>query len=164
MFRILKFLLLFLLFSCQQNNYKSTIVENNIINEKFLQQANDPEKALISMYLFAFGNECKMDTAFVKFKILKSLNIDNECNTEHIDFLKQWFNSNMYMLNKLQNCPNLPYNFAIQNKIKKVELEKQNDTLTIIINVKGVNESQEKAWNITQKDSYIVKNNSLLKI
>ena len=82
MFRILKFLLLFLLFSCQQNNYKSTIVENNIINEKFLQQANDPEKALISMYLFAFGNECKMDTAFVKFKILKSLNIDNECNTD----------------------------------------------------------------------------------
>ena len=164
MFRALKFLLLFLLFSCQQNSYKTTIVENNSINKNFLQKANDSEKALISMYLFAFGNECKMDTTLVKCKILQSLNIDNECNTEHIDFLKQWFTSNKYMLNKLQNCPNLPYNFAIQNKIKKLELEKQNDTLTIIINVKGVNESQEKTWNITQIDHYIIKNKSLLKI
>jgi hypothetical protein len=68
------------------------------------------------------------------------------------------------MLIKLQNCSNLPYNFAIQNQIEKIGIIKQNDTLTIIFNVKGVNESQEKTWDITQKNNYIVKNKTLVKI
>lgn len=162
--KALFFILIFTLFACQNNNYKIAVVENDNVNQKFLQKANNPEKALISMYLFAYGNECRENTSSIKCKILKSLNIDNECNAKHIEFLKQWFATNKLMLIKLQNCPNLPHNFAIQNQIKKIEIIKQNDTLTIIFNVKGVNESQEKTWDITQEKSYIIKNKTLVKI
>ena len=164
MHKALFFILIFTLFACQNNSYEITVVENNNINKEFLQKANNPEKALISMYLFAYGNECRKNTSSVKCEILKSLHIDNECNTKHVNFLKQWFATNKLMLIKLQNCPNLPHNFAIQNQIEKIGIIKQNDTLTIIFNVKGVNESQEKTWDITQEDNYIVKNKTLVKI
>jgi len=164
MYKILFYLLIFIFFSCQNNNYEITVVENDNVNKEFLQKANNPEKALISMYLFAYGNECKINTSSVKCKILKSLNIGNECNTKHVEFLKQWFATNRLMLIKLQNCPNLPYNFAIQNQIEEIGIIKQNDTLTILFNVKGVNQSQEKTWDITQKDSYIIMNETLVKI
>ncbi len=164
MYKILFYILITSLLSCQNNNYEITVAENNNINKDYLQKVNNQEKALISMYLYAYGNECKNSTSTLKCKILKSLNIDNECNTEHIKFLKQWFSTNNLMLIKLQHCPNIPFNFAIQNQIKKIGMIKKNDTLTIIFNVKGINESQEKTWDITQKDSYIIKNKTLLKI
>ncbi len=164
MYKILFFILIFTLFACQNNNYEATVAKNNNINTEFLQKTDDAEKALICMYLFAYGNECKINTSSVKCEILKSLNIDNECNSKHVEFLKQWFITNKLMLIKLQNCPNLPYNFAIQNQIEEIGIIKQNDTLTILFNVKGVNQSQEKTWDITQKDSYIIMNETLVKI
>ena len=164
MHKLLLYTLVFFLFACQNYNFEITVAEGNIINSEYLQKAEDSEIALICMYLYAYGNECKKDTSAIKCNILKSLHIDNECNTQHLEFLKKWFITNELMLIKLQKCPNLPYNFAIQNHIEKIGIIKHNDTLTIVFNVKGVNESQEKTWEFAQKDMYIVKNKTLLKI
>ena len=164
MYKPLLFTIILFLFGCQNKNYEITIADSKKINNDFLQNLEDSEKALISMYLLAYGNECSSDKITLKCKILEDLNIDNECDKKHIEFLKQWFSSNKLMLIKLQNCPNLPHNFAIQNRIEKIILKKKKDTLTIIFNIKGINESQEKTWNFTQKDRYIIKNKGLIKI
>lgn len=152
--------------SCNQKykNHTTVVFENNVINSEFLQTINPPEKALLSGYLFAYGNECLSDSTSTKCKILKTLNVKNECDEQHIDFLKKWFSKEVLMSYKLQKCPNLPHTFAIQNTFDKIVMKRNSDTITITIKVKGINESQEKNWNIEQTDSYLIKDENLIKI
>jgi len=74
MHKLLLYTLVFFLFACQNYNFEITVAEGNIINSEYLQKAEDPEIALICMYLYAYGNECKKDTSAIKCNILKQLN------------------------------------------------------------------------------------------
>ena len=103
-----------------------------------------PEKALISGYLFAYANECITNSEKNKCKLLARLNIDNECSSNHINFLRGWFKNDNLMQYKLLNCPNLPHNFAVQNSIKKIVLKRASDTLSITLKASGMNTIQEK--------------------
>ncbi len=158
-------MLLFLLqISCKQNARESTtiILENGMVNADFFQTIDEPERALLCWYLFAYGNECIASSEKSKCKLLTLLDVENECSEKHTRFLKLWFADDIYMNNKLQRCPNLPVNAAIQNSFQKIILNRVSDTLTITIKVDGLNESQEKSWNMEQTDSYLI-NDSILK-
>ncbi len=160
------FLILFILSSCQEDseNYSVVILENEEINSEFLQTINEPEKALLCVYLFAYGNECLSNSTAAKCNILKELKIENECEEQHKTFLKKWFKKEILMKHKLQNCPNLPSNFAIQNTLEKIVLSRVSDTISITIKVKGINETQEKNWNIEQTNSYLINDSAFIKI
>ena len=157
-------ILINLLISCQQKeiNYSEVILENEIINTEFLQETDASEKALINGYLFAYGNECTSEKSHIKCDILKELSIENECDSDHISKLQKWFSEDLMMKIKLLNCPNLPQKGAIQNTIYKIELKRKNDTITIVFGVKGLNNSQEKSWDIEQSNSYIIKNETFI--
>jgi hypothetical protein len=155
-----------LVFSCQSEEilYSETIIDNGIVNTEFLTTVDEVEKALICGYLFAYGNECNDTPTNVKCQVLNDLNITNECDTNHINFLNDWFKNDIIMFYKLKNCPNLPSNSAIQNEIKHMSLYRNNDTLKINILVYGLNNSEEKNWNTEQTDTYLIKNNTFSKI
>ena len=157
--------LLLLQTSCKQNtrNYTHIIVENKIVNATVLQKIDNPEKALLSWYLFAYGNECTTDSNKTKCQILKLLAIDDECDKEHIDFLNKWLNKNILIQLKLRNCPSLPHKSAIQNNIEKIVIKRVSDTLSISIKVSGMNTIQEKFWTIEKTESLILNNNTLTK-
>ncbi len=151
--------------SCQNQpiKYKHVVYQNNKVNFKVLKTISNTEKALLTMYLFAYGNECsKKETA--KCKILKNLNISNECNTAHINTLKKWFKKDYLFQLKLNNCPVLPNEAAIQNKFEYIKIIRNQDTITIQYNLKGMNNSQEKSWNFNRIDSYLIKNKMLIKL
>ena len=160
------FLVVFTLFGCKQktSNYTVTVLENTIINSEFLQTISPPEKALLSWYLYAYGNECDEGSNTNKCKILKELKIFNECETDHLNNLLKWFSTDMLAVYKLKNCPNLSSSSAIQNSIDKIVLSRNNKTLTIDYKIKGLNNIQEKSWNIERSDSYLIKDNSIQKI
>jgi len=164
--KLLLFLLITIsLISCKKEpNYSVVIWDNVEMNSEFLQKTDIPEKALISGFLLAYANECSSEKETIKCNILKQLNIENECNEQHISFLKKWFSEDIMIKIKLLNCPNLPLNGAIQNNIKKIELKRNSDHITISIHVKGLNNSQEKSWDIEQTNSYIIKNNKFIPI
>lgn len=166
MYKLFLLLILATCFACQNpNNYsKKTIVENKKVNFKNLQNLEDSEMAIISMYLFAYGNDCDTKKDKIKCQILNILKIENECNSKHISFLKKWFNKDKLLLIKLNNCPTLPHNGSIQNQFETLKLSKQKDTLIIIYNILGLNNSQEKTWNFHGKDKYLIKNSSFIKI
>ncbi len=161
------FLFLLLLFiSCKKKAIKYTqiVVDNNQVNTFFLKQLQAPEKALICGYLFAYGNECIADSDNNKCKLLTALHVEDECSKAHLKFLKEWFKNDIIMQYKLRNCPNLPHNFAIQNTIDKIVLKRTGDTLNIQYAIKGMNNSQEKSWNIIREDNYLIQSNTLQKI
>jgi len=163
---IIFILLSFYIFSCQNEEikYNEIIIENNQINSQFLSSLGNSERALITGYLYAYGNQCLDTSTNVKAKILKQLNIKNECDSLHLDFLSQWFKNDVILFYKLKSCPNLPFDSAIQNEIKEMSLHRHNDTLTISVLVYGLNNSQEKNWNSTQSETFVIKNNTFHKV
>lgn len=161
----LLFVILLVCYSCtKQENKTSVILENEKINPEVIKSLDDSERALLSWYLYAYGNACEDNATKNKCKILKELNILDECNPEHLDNLLQWFSKDLLAPYKLKKCPNMPSNSAIQNAFKKIILTKKADALLIEYNIMGMNNSQEKSWNINTIDSYLIKDLTLVKI
>jgi len=156
----------FFIISCVEENsdYSVMIYDGNTIDSVFLQKCNIPEKAIISGYLFAYANECSSEKEVVKCDILNFLSIENECDENHISFLKGWFSEDIMVKIKLLNCPNLPSDGVIQNTIKSIELKRKKDTIKIRMHVTGLNNSQEKTWDINQTHAYLIKNNTFISL
>lgn len=155
-----------MLWSCtkQTETVKNVVFENGKINTTFINQIQDSEKALLAWYLYAYGNECVEGRDNIKCELLERLQIMDECAVDHIGFLKQWFAKDAMANFKLKNCPNMPVKSAIQNTFDKIVLMTKGDTLSIQYDIKGLNNSQEKSWNISQTDVYLIVESTLVKV
>ena len=155
-----------LLIACnkQSTHYSHTIVENEKLHIEALKSINKQEKILLLGYLAIYGNECVDNSDKIKCKILKELQIKDECNFNNKKLLKKWFKTDVIKSIKLKNCPNLPFAGAIQNRIKKLIIAQNQDTIQITIRVVGMNTSQEKNWDIEQIERFLIKNNTFIKI
>lgn len=163
---LLILIVLFLASSCQvSKDYDEKImIENNNVYFQNLNDLTQVENALIQMYLYAYGNACNPKNNSAKCKILKHLQIEDECDQKNILFLNNWFSNNVLFLQKLKKCPSINSDSPIQNKFEYLKLSKQKDTITIFFNVKGLNNSQEKSWNYHGNDKFLIKRKSLIKI
>ncbi len=163
---LLILIVLFLASSCQvSKDYdEKIIIQNNNVYFQNLNDLTQVENALIQMYLYAYGNACNPKNNSAKCKILKHLQIEDECDQKNILFLNNWFSNNVLLLQKLKKCPAIKSDSPIQNKFEYLKLSKQKDTVTIFFNVKGLNNSQEKSWNYHGNDKFLIKRKSLIKI
>ena len=160
------FILFFLVVSCQESSegYSVVILENEAINSDFLKTIEEPEIALLSWYLFSYGNECDETSSKSKCKLLSELTIDNECNSAHLDHLLQWFSKDMLAVYKLKSCPNIAKDSPIQNTFEFISLQRNADTMSITYTVKGINSVQEESWNTTRTEAYLIRNKTFFKI
>ena len=154
------------LFSCEdvKNNYHLVIADNDKISTDHIRSLDEPGKALLSWYLYAYGNQCKKASSKIKCQILNEMGIEDECRSQHLNNLLKWFSNDMLVVYKLNKCPNLPIDSAIQNTFEKIELIRNVDTLSIRYSINGLNTIQEKSWNISKTDSYLIFNNTFSKI
>ena len=152
--------------SCNNEiNYSEVVLDNNNVNKLYLENIQLPERALLSWYLYAYGNECTDDSDKNKCILLETLKIKNECSVDHINFLNKWLSANKLISYKLKKkCPILPVKGSIKNKIDYLKLTRISDTLSILIKVKGMNNAEEKTWDIEQEDAYRIDGNTLVKI
>ena len=67
------------------------------------------------------------------------------------------------LLFKLKKCPNMPSNSAIQNSIDEIIIRSDNEIISIEYKIKGLNNIQEKSWNVHQTDSFLIKGFTLVK-
>lgn len=164
--QFIAFLIILILFSCQESkeSYSVVILENETINSEFLQIINDPEKALLNWYLFAYGNECDESSSKIKCKLLRDLGVEDECDSNHLNNLLQWFSKDMLAVYKLSSCPNIAKESSIQNTFEFISLQRKSDTLSITYTVKGINSVQEKSWNMTQTGTFLIRNGTFFKI
>ena len=124
----------------------------------------EAEKALLGGYLFAYGNECNAQSQKKKCELLTLLHVEDECEEKYVDMLKRWFEKDMLMYPKLQTCPALAVNFAIQNTYNKISMQRNGDTMSIGIEVSGLNQAQEKNWLIEQTHTYLIEKNTFIRI
>jgi hypothetical protein len=155
-------LLLLCCFSCNET-YEIVVLEDDYINIDYLKNIKEPERALLSWYLYAYGNECSETSEKNKCKLLAILNVKNECSSEHLNFLSQWLSKDILAVYKLKKCPNLPKASAIQNTIDKIVLTRDGDKISISYKIKGLNNSQEKSWNIERTDVFTINNRTFIK-
>ena len=148
--------LLFLSCQAEQNDYSLTILENGMIDSTFIKEIDEPGRMLLGWYLYAYGNECTVDSEKPKCQLLSLLSVDNECDTSYIGSLKQWFEGDVYRSIKLRDCPSLSVKGAIQNEFKDIALERSQDTLSISFRVDGMNNSQEKSWNVMRVEQFLI--------
>ena len=152
--------------SCKQETitYSHKIIANNTINTELIKNMQTPERAMLQGYLFVYGNACAPSSDKIKCKVLAALKIEDECEKKQMDFIKKWFKKDIIKALKMKKCPNLAYKSAIQNRIKELTITRNADTIRTTIHVMGMNTSQEKNWNITQTETYIIRDNSFTKI
>jgi len=164
--KLLLLILLFFVISCQvSKDYdEKFIIQNNKVLFQNLNDLTEVEKALIQMYLYAYGNACSSKNNSAKCKILKYLLIEDECDQKNILFLVNWFSNDILLLQKLKKCPSINSDSPIQNKFEYLKLSKQKDTISISFNVKGLNNSQEKSWDFHRNEKYLIQNKKLIKI
>jgi len=166
----MKYLLLIFLvitqISCKTKpkNYTRVILDEDGVNTNDILNIDQAEKALVFWYLYAYGNECENNSSKIKCQLLKDMNIVDECSKSHLNNLLQWFSNDMLAVYKLNKCPNLTSKSAIQNSFKKISLIRKCDTISINFSVTGINTLQEKSWNITQIDTYIINNQTFTKV
>ena len=151
-------LILLVLISCKQNenHYAITILDQNEIQLENLQKLDLEGKNLLIGYLYAYGNECQNTSTSSKCQILNSLDVEDECDEAHLYNLRNWFSEVILIKYKLNDCPALPFDHATQNSFEKIVIERHSDNLSITYRIKGVNESQEKNWNLEQTDQYLI--------
>ena len=152
------------IFGCGTNNdYALLVSEHDAISNINFEILDEPGRAILYWYLFAYGNECQ-DSKGLKCKILEKMKIQDECDENHIAFMEKWVKNNVLMQYKLQKCPNLPYNFAVKNIIEKIDLHRHRDTITMRFKVRGINALAEKSWNIDQTAAYLVDGDSVIQL
>ena len=163
---LLILIVLFLASSCQvSKDYdEKIIIQNNNVYFQNLNDLTQVENALIQMYLYAYGNACNPKNNSAKCKILRYLQIEDECAQNNILFLNNWFSNNILLLQKIKKCPSIKSDSPIQNKFEYLKLSKQKDTISISFNVKGLNNSQEKSWDFHRNEKYLIQNKKLIKI
>ncbi len=160
------FLFLFMLFGCIQSNlkYSVTILDEDRINTEVLQSINEPDRALVSWYLFTYGNACGQSSDSNKCKLLAFLEIEDECSSKHIDYLRKWFSQGPIIQFKLKNCPAMAENSAIQNTIDRIIINRNSDTIAISYFIKGLNIREEKSWNVDRTDSFLINGDKMVQI
>ncbi len=144
--------------------YSHKIIANNTVNIELIKTMQIPEKAMLQGYLFVYGNACTPSSKKIKCKALEVLKIKDECEKKQMDFIKKWFKNDVIKALKMQKCPNLANKASIQNKIKELTITRNADTIKTTIHVIGMNTSQEKNWDITQTEAYLIKNNTFIKL
>ena len=163
---VFSILLVCSLVSCQTStlDYSVVVVRDGVVDSSFVDKIDEPARMLMGWYLFAYGNECGLENKKPKCQILNLLSVGNECDTVYLGALRKWFKDDMYRSIKLKKCPSLSAKGAIQNEFKYLYLERHQDTLSISYRVDGLNNSQEKSWNVERVERFIVVDNSLLSV
>ncbi|MFN7115563.1 MAG: hypothetical protein ACK4TA_02120 [Saprospiraceae bacterium] len=157
-------------FLWRENQYDAELkdtVNTIVINEAFCKNMSDAEKAALGFVGTFIGSECwwdgeaKEDRSNLKCKILTSLNLGYQCSEQHIGFLKQWFKNDKTALEKLNDCPTIPYTATIQETFNDIRLTTKGDKITVWYAASGVNLREEQEWDWTEEITFQVNGNDL---
>ncbi len=147
------FLLLLLSVACTREKH-FVIVDESGIHPSALTQLDADEHHLLEGYLYLYGNACQGEKPSVKCRILQELHVRDECNPAYRKALEETFALVPVMKYKFSNCPVLKEDAAIQNHFIRIEMTRRRDRHVFSYAIQGINQAQEKTWNISGKDTF----------
>ena len=137
-------------------------VNSIFINEAFVNSISDQEKAAVAFVATFVGNECSWDGGVnkdrsnLKCKILNVLDLGYQCSDSHLGFLRRWFANDEKALKDLAICGTMPDGATVQTTFDEIDIITNDDqnTLSVIYKVIGMNMRESKTWSYTQTDYF----------
>nr|WP_068891043.1 hypothetical protein [Pedobacter panaciterrae] len=123
-----------------------------VLNEDFLKNVTDFQRAAIGYIATQAGNDChwdgprKEDESNLKCKLLTALNLGYMCSSQHLSFLKKWFRQDEKSMEELQRCSKRAVDDPISDKFNYILLISKGETLTITYEAKGRNLDDLRGW------------------
>ncbi|WP_433896508.1 hypothetical protein [Sphingobacterium mizutaii] len=145
-------------------------VSSLVLNEDYIKNISDPERAVLGLIATFVGNECawdgeaKADRSNLKCKILWALDLGYQCSTKQMDFLRQWFRAEPKILEELKNCPTTPDGATIQDTFDEINLEVKGNQILVSFKANGINLRDATSWNWTEDHTYELKGDELFLI
>lgn len=146
----------------------ATDINTIVLNENYLKNISDPEKAALAYVATFIGNECTWDgeandnRGNLKCKILTALDLGYQCSEQHLGFLRFWFRNNKEILKELENCPTTPDGATIQDTFDEIRVEVSENKIIIFFRANGINLREGKSWNWTEKHFFEFRRNELV--
>lgn len=138
------------------------------LNDDFIKNITEPEKAALAYVATFVGNECEWDGPVgedrenLKCKIPWALGLRYQCSHEHLDFLKSWFRNNPEVLKELAACPTIPDGANSQSTFDEIHLEVQGNQIIVFFKATGINLRAGKTWDWTEKHFFTFKDDHLI--
>ncbi|MEZ5009578.1 MAG: hypothetical protein R2753_15640 [Chitinophagales bacterium] len=143
-------------------------VNTIILNEDYIQDISEPEKAALAYVATFIGNECqwdenvKEDRSNLKCKILWALELGYQCSNQHLDFLKAWFRNNETVLETFQSCPTTPDGATIQNTFEEINVATKGNQIIVSFKGSGMNLRASESWTWNEKHIFKFNENELI--
>ncbi len=152
------------------NKELETEINSIVINDEYIKNISEPEKAALGYAAVFIENECEWDGNMaenrgnLKCKILPALNLGYQCSNTHLEFLKRWFRNNETVLKELERCPTKPDGATEQNTFDEINIDINENNITVFFNGSGYNLRESETWNWTEKHYFEFKENELILI
>ena len=158
-------------FLWRETHYDSALetdINSIMLNEDYIKNISEPEKAALAYVATFIGNECEWDgnpnesRSNLKCKILWALDLRYQCSDRHLDYLRFWFRSNEKILKEFENCRTKPDGATIQNTFDEINLEVNDNKIIVSFKASGINLREGESWNWTEKQFFEFKENELI--
>ncbi|MFD2909420.1 hypothetical protein ACFSX9_11840 [Flavobacterium ardleyense] len=158
-------------FLWRENLYNKELKANFnsiVLNENYIAQISEPEKAALAYVSTFVGNECGWDgTAAenrtnLKCKILSALDLGYQCSYTHLELIRYWFRNDKDILKEIENCPTTPDGATIQDTFDEITIETKGNQITVYFKANGINMREGTSWSWDEKHYFEFKNNELI--
>ncbi|SHO64314.1 hypothetical protein A8938_3373 [Algoriphagus zhangzhouensis] len=151
-------------FLTREDSYDESVkanISSMVINQSYLHNISEPERAALGYIAFDIGNECQwgydsQGKRALYCQIVTALNLDYQCSDTQLDFLRKWFTKDRVANEKLKSCPTIPNTATIQSTFDEILIQKDESNKTITVNSKitGINIRESKSWKWSQTDVF----------
>lgn len=149
----------------RENKYDEELkaeINTIILNNEFLENITQPEKAALGYVATFIGNECEWDVkpnknrSNLNCQILSALGLGYQCSNTHLGFLRKWFLKDTVALKKLETCPTIPNTATQQTTFNEILIETntQQQTITIRCKISAINTRTSNVKQFTSVDTF----------
>lgn len=143
---------------------KESAYDDLELNQDYLKNITDPEKAALGYVATFIGNDCDWDgdsTENLKCKIISAVGLGSQCSTKHLEFLRHWFRKDKNIVQELENCPKTPVTATVQETFNEIYMKVDGKRITVSFKANGVNLRAEQSWSWSEEQVFDFKEGRL---
>ncbi len=143
---------------------KESVYHDLELNQDYLKNITDPEKAALGYVATFIGNDCDWggdSTENLKCKIISALGLGYQCSAAHLGFLRHWFREDKNIVQELENCPKTPVTATVQETFDEIYMKVDGKRITVSFKANGVNLRAEQSWSWSEEQVFDFKEGRL---
>jgi hypothetical protein len=137
------------------------------LNNEYLASISESEKAALAYVATFVGNDCdwegeaKPDRSNLRCKLISALELGCQCSATHLNFLRRWFRNDSNALERLNDCPTIPFTATKQTTFDKINISSSKNNIVVYFEASGINTREEKSWEWDETCYFELHNNHI---